>query len=57
MEDKKYYVEFVPNFSKIGRNRSIARHNGEDEFSLKEAKKVADILKKRGDKVVKIRPA
>lgn len=54
---KMYFVEFVPSFSKVGRNRSIARHNGEDEFDLKTAKQVVKILKERGDKAIKIRPA
>jgi len=54
-EENKYFVEFVPSFEKVGRNRSIARYKGDDEFSLKTAREVVKILERRGDKAIKIR--
>ncbi len=54
----KYEVLFIPSWqsvSEAGRTRSTARHNGEDEFTKKEALVVARKLKQRGDKSIKIR--
>ena len=58
MEKQKYEVLFVPHYGTIsewGARRLTAKKGSKDEFTYKEALKVAEKLRKRGDKSIKIR--
>lgn len=58
---KKYYVTFVPHFERIGdwHGRRLTAYRVEkgknvDEFPIKKAETIANFLKIRGDKAIKI---